>query len=178
MKTIRETSDFVANKLIEKAGITDGDVILEPSCGNGKLIKTILEKYTFKNLTIFGTELNKELAQEAQKLTSVDNKICVIHLDFFNFHNEAIKFNKIIAAPPFKNNSDVLHIERMYSMLAKNGIIVSLTTPYWLTNNESHQVEFRKFLQDKEYYLTMLPDNTFKEKDKGVPTAIIKLYKK
>jgi cyclopropane fatty-acyl-phospholipid synthase-like methyltransferase len=183
MKTIRETSDFVANKLIEMSGLSDNMILLEPSCGNGKIIKTILENYTFSMLTILGYELNKQLVEQAnemiyQKELYKNTNTQIEQADFLNKDFYDFKFNRVIAAPPFKNNSDVLHIQKMYEVLAKKGILVSLTTPYWLTNNEPHQVAFRKFLQGKEYYITMLPDNTFMEKDKTVPTAIIKLFKK
>ncbi len=56
--------------------------------------------------------------------------------------------------------------------------MVTLTSPYWLTNNEPIQVEFRKWLEGKDYYMQMLPDNSFIEKGKSVPTAILKIYKK
>lgn len=55
--------------------------------------------------------------------------------------------------------------------------MVSLTSPYWITNNESHQIEFREWLEDKNYQLEILPDNSFVEKDKTVPTAIITIKK-
>jgi hypothetical protein len=65
----------------------------------------------------------------------------------------------------------------MYDLLDDNGIIITLTTPYWTTNNETHQVQFRKFLEDKKYTLKMLPDMTFFEKNKTVPTALLTIEK-
>ena len=39
--------------------------------------------------------------------------------------------------------------------------LISLTSPYWFTNNEPLQVEFRKFLLDKPHKVNMLVDNCF-----------------
>jgi hypothetical protein len=65
----------------------------------------------------------------------------------------------------------------MYECLERKGILVSLTTPYWVINNEPHQIMFREWLKDKEYYFKMLPDNSFIEKEKTVPTGIIKIFR-
>lgn len=86
-------------------------------------------------------------------------------------------YDAIVAAPPFINNSDVVHIQKMYRHLGLRGIIITLTTPFWTVNNEPHQVKFRDWLKDKNYKMTMLPDDTFMEKGKTVPTALLIIKK-
>lgn len=179
--TQRETPNELADKLIEMSGLSDGMRLLEPSCGNGKILTRLRNNFEFKNLYIIAVELNKELAQQAFEIKGENNLPFtngIIHADFLKHDFGEQKFDRIIAAPPFKNNIDVVHITKMYELLAKKGVMVSLTTPFWLTNNETHQVEFRKFLEGKDYYLKMLPDNTFMEKGKTVPTATLKIFKK
>lgn len=173
-KTIRETSDAVCQALISKAWLTDSQIILEPSAGNGKIISFIEANYSFNQMQFDLVELNKEKAQHLVEIKKSNWN--VFHKDFLQFEN-AKQYDRIIACPPFKGNVDIIHIQRMYQLLAKKGVIVSLTSPYWLTNNEAHQVEFRKWLTDKEYYLTMLPDNSFIEKERTVPTAILQIVK-
>lgn len=97
--------------------------------------------------------------------------------DFLNYKTDK-KYDRIIAAPPFKGNADLLHIQHMYDMLAPDGVIVSLTSPFWLTNNEPHQVDFRSFLEDKTHSMTVLPDNSFMERGKTVPTGILRISRK
>ena len=179
-KTIRETPDFVINKFLDKVYLGmpfDGTKYkyLEPSAGFGKIALKLLENFNVidKNLDLTCIELNSELCEIMK-----EHNLNVIHKDFLSYNTDySKKYDIIIAAPPFKNNIDLKHIMHMYNMLNSRGIIVCLTSPYWLTNNEPLQVEFRSFIQDKKYSLELLPDNTFKEKDKTVPTAILELKK-
>jgi len=71
-----------------------------------------------------------------------------------------------------------LHIMKMYSLLKNKGIMVTLCSPKWIIDNEQHQINFRHWLVDKEYYMQMLPDNSFIERDRSVPTALLKIFKK
>lgn len=178
--TIRETPDSVCAKMVEMASISDFMSILEPSAGNGKIASYILEKYSFTELYFTLIELNKEKCDYMKANLNPDWEI--VKGDFLNFQNtysfDNKTFDRVIACPPFKGNIDVVHIEKMYSLLAKKGLMVTLTSPYWLTNNEPHQVHFREWLADKDYYMKVLPDNSFMEKGRSVPTAILKIFKK
>jgi len=156
--------------------------ILEPSAGTGTLIDILskrLNTWEYEIQNIKCVELNE------QKCGVLKNKgYDAVHADFLTCDFKDQKFDIVIAAPPFKNNVDLLHIQKMYSLLNPKSdlritarpFIVSLTSPYWLTNNDPHQIAFREFLKNKEHTLEMLPDNTFVEKDKTVPTALIKIY--
>lgn len=183
--TIRDTPIGVVDILINKAGITPGCHVLEPSAGNGAILEVLATRDYAGTLRVDAVELNDE------KYRHLDGKLKndllkrsflfynAFHADFLQFTAQQTisPYDRIIAAPPFKDNIDVVHIKAMYSLLATKGVLVSLTTPYWLTNNEEHQVKFRKWLEGKQYSITMLPDMTFVEKGKTVPTAIIKIYK-
>lgn len=179
MKTQRDTPKWLADKMAMLA-VSNKPFpnmlthILEPSAGTGILIDSYLHFSKYPDSTkITCVELNKEKCEILKTNYPEGN---IIHGNFL-----AEKFNKsfdvILAAPPFINNSDVLHITKMYSLLNDGGVIVTLTTPFWTVNNEIHQVEFRKFLEDKDYKIQMLPDNTFIEKSKTVPTAILVIVK-
>ena len=185
MKTVRDTPRKVIDILIKKAEIFQGSFVLEPSAGNGAILEVLAEHKHHESMKVDAVELNDE------KFRHINGKLKndllkkeflmynAVHMDFLQYTaNQTISpYDRIVAAPPFKDNIDVLHIKAMYKLLAPEGIMVSLTTPYWLTNNETHQVNFRKWLEDKQYSITMLPDMTFVEKGKTVPTAIIKIYK-
>jgi hypothetical protein len=193
MNTQRETPDFVCRKLLGKLPITDRVRILEPSIGEGKIIRYLFDHFHLKGVTVIGSELNKERLQtakinlaefiEGESLTRNrdDNKVVLFQEDFLKGKetiNATVHYDIVVACPPFKNNVDLEHIKLMYELLRHKGMMSTLTSPYWLTNNEPHQVEFRKWLEGKDYQLEMLPDNTFIEKDKTVPTAILTIYKR
>jgi len=172
MKFIRETSNEIIDLLINESEVFDGNehLVLEPSAGDGRIVDRLIFRGYHKNL-IDCVELNEEKVKILK-----DKGYNAVREDFLKFGSVEM-YGRIIACPPFKANIDLKHIQIMYSLLAKDGILVSLTSPYWLTNNESHQIEFRKWLEDKNYYLKMLPDNSFMEKGKTEPTALIKIYK-
>ncbi len=167
---MRDTSTFVAKKLIELSfsGLLEHD-ILEPSAGIGFLAEEI-QKHN-PRCKIDCIELNKD------KVVKLREKFPdAVHGDFLSLEITK-KYYSIIAAPPFKGNADLQHIMQMYDLLHQSGQLVSLTSPYWLTNNEPLQVEFREWLKDKRHTMQMLPDMSFSERERTVPTAIIKIWK-
>jgi type I restriction-modification system DNA methylase subunit len=179
---MRDTTEFVAESLLTFGEIPfhplKSYTILEPSAGTGFLANYI--KYFFKerimqsiknSLTIDCIELNKDKFDILSK--DFPNSI---HGDFLKL-DITKKYDFIIAAPPFKGNTDLEHIMKMYDLLEDYGEIMSLTTPYWFTNNEPLQVKFREWLSDKPHKTKILPDMAFSERGKTVPTAIINIYK-
>lgn len=158
--------------MIEMAAITDHHTILEPSAGEGKILDVLRSEYDFKDLQIDAVELNKE-KYEVLKSKGYNAH----HTDFLEF-DTAKRYDRIIACPPFKGNIDTKHIMKMYDLLYKGGILVTLTSPNWVNNNDPHQVGFRGWLENKNYYAKMLPDNSFMEKGKSVPTMILRFFKK
>lgn len=185
MKTQRDTPRHVIDRLIDKAALFPECSILEPSAGNGAILEVLAEQPKWADFDVTAVELNDEKFRHINGKLKNDllskkfKEYHAYHHDFlkWNFGATGLTFNRIIAAPPFKDNIDTSHIRHMYNMLADKGVLVSLTTPYWVTNNEEHQVKFREWLEGKQYSITMLPDMTFVEKGKTVPTAIIKIYK-
>ena len=175
----RVTPNWLIDEMVEASGLTDNMTVLEPSCGEGNVLRRLRDNFSFNNLCIRAVELNKELAQKALdvRVDGVPFAGGVIHGDFLKHNFNGATFDRIIAAPPFKSNADIIHIQKMYELLNKKGKIVSLTSPLWMVNNEPHQVEFRKWLQGKIYSIKMLPDNTFMEKGKSVHTARIVISK-
>lgn len=168
-KTIRKTSREVALRLISKATITHNTTILEPSAGSGDLVDVIKEFHP--NVDVDCVELNSERRQ-----TLKEKGYNLVGADFFKFETDK-KYDYIIACPTYVNNIDVYHIMHMWNFLKDGGSIISLTSPYWTTRNNFKQVDFRKWLEDKEYGMNMLPDNSFIEKGDTQPSMIIKITK-
>lgn len=176
IKTIRETPDSVCRTLIEMAALSDRMKVLEPSAGEGKIIKYLDEHYSFIDMEYHMIELNQEKCDRIPPFMKSCALPIIQRADFLKIH-PGILFDRIISCPPFKANIDLAHIQKMHTHLKPKGLLVSLTNPFWVTNNELHQAEFRAWLTDKNYYMRMLPDNSFMEKGRSAPTAILKIYK-
>jgi len=96
--------------------------------------------------------------------------------NFFLFE-PTYQYDYVIGAPNFRGNIDCKHVMKMYDLVKNGGCVSSIMSPYWMTNNSELQKSFREWLKDKKYVITMLPDNTFMEEGKTVPTIVIKIYK-
>lgn len=112
-----------------------------------------------------------------RRLDLLDKGHNVVGFDFMLF-TPTERYDRIVAAPTFKDNIDCKHIMRMYDICLKpGGRMSSLSSPYWMTGESDLQKEFRSWLVGKDYYITMLPDNSFLEDGRTVPTAIITITK-
>jgi len=172
IKTIRDTSEDVVIQMLEFCPIQAGSRILEPSAGKGFLLYHMANLLPiYHTFEIDCVELNKENLEILK-----ENGYNVIGEDFLEmkYYNHK-KYDYIIAAPTYKNNIDVEHIMHMYKYLRRGGRIVSLTHPTWTTNNSERQQRFRKWLEDKDYSMVMLKDNSYIEKYKTQPSMIIKI---
>lgn len=170
IKTIRNTRLRVVISMLKHCYTLNNDsIVLEPSAGEGDLVDGI--RTYFPNIKIDCIELNKEKREVLKK-----KEYNVVGEDFLKFYTDK-EYDYIIAAPTYKDNIDIVHIMHMFKFLKKGGSIVSLTSPHWTLKNSETQVEFRKWLLDKTYYMEMLPDNYFVENYVTHPSMIIKITK-
>lgn len=169
MKTIRETSHQVIQGLLKDIKIKDGDRILEPSAGYGLLADGIIKQYP--NIQLECVELN-----QACKDVLKEKGFQVVGSDFFLFKPE-YQYDYVIAAPNFRDNIDCKHVMKMYQHVKNGGTVVSIMSPYWMTGDSELQISFRQWLNGKKHQIDILPDNTFMEDGKTVPTIIIKIEK-
>lgn len=169
MKTIRETSKQVIDALMKHIALKDGDRVLEPSAGYGLLADGIMSYNS--NINLECVELN-----QLCKNTLKEKGYNVVGSDFFLF-NPDYQYDYVIGAPNFRDNIDCKHVMKMYELLKPNGTLVSIMSPYWTTGDSELQITFRKWLEGKTYSIEMLPDNSFMEEGKTVPTITIEIVK-
>ena len=169
LKFIRETRQTVIDQMLEGVQIIPGSRVLEPSAGSGNLVQGILNKYPY--LSLYCVELNKELRDILKS-----KKFNVIGEDFFKLTPDP-RYDFVIATPTYKDNVDVEHIMHMYNFIREGGTIISLTYPAWTTHNSDRQRKFRYWLEDKNYSMKMLKDNSFVENFDTQPSMIITITK-
>jgi 16S rRNA A1518/A1519 N6-dimethyltransferase RsmA/KsgA/DIM1 with predicted DNA glycosylase/AP lyase activity len=113
--TYPETAKFMADQLDPKPG----QVILEPSAGNGALVKAVKEKCP--RAIVFACEIDEQWESELKALTSV-----VVIKDFLEYPTWP-KHNGCIANPPFGNGTDLkAHVDRMIEATIIGGKLVIL----------------------------------------------------
>lgn len=160
------TPKELACKMVEMADIKPGDVLLEPSAGQG----AIVDEFPKRNPYVL-IELNpsnhKVLLNKGYSAALCD----------FLTHVPPEKYDKIIMNPPFTKQQDVDHILHAFEILSPSGTLVSVVSesPFFRENKKS--VAFREFLEQNAAEVIINNDNAFKESGTMVKTRIIKITK-
>lgn len=162
------TPDHLADRLVELAEI-GGGTILEPSAGQGAIVKAIHREGRFRK--IYGFELMPLNQAILQKIDGFE----LLGSDFLTECNR--QFDRIIANPPFAKNQDIDHILKMYECLAPGGRLVSIAGIHWRHSNNKKEKTFREWLEDVNAEIEDVAAGEFKESGTTVATVIITIDK-
>jgi len=166
------TPNKLANQIINKADIKQGESILEPSAGLGNIAELIRERYPDNELHCI------EYQHSLQKILTKKG-FNVIADDFLKYTG---KFDKIIMNPPFEKGQDIEHVLHAYSCLNKGGRLVAIvsSSAYSPGSNRLKWSEFAQFVDDNGIVSEVITD-AFKGseafKSTGVAIRIITLDK-
>ena len=164
------TPDHLADRMAKLAEVKEGEKILEPSAGQGAIVKAINRETGGETVYCY------ELMPQNQ---SVLKKISTVRLlgDDFLSHEGQEEFDKIVANPPFSRNQDIDHIKKMYSSLKNGGRLVTIASMSWTFGADKKQVEFRKWLDELGAYQEPLPEGTFKDSGTKVKAMLLMIEK-
>lgn len=158
------TPDALADRLVELAQVKPDDQVLEPSAGQGAIVKALL-RVGVKEVS--GYELmgiNRTFLSKIEGFRLLGN-------DFLQEVDEM--FDVIIANPPFAKNQDIDHIYKMFDCVRIGGRIVSIASTHWRHSSNSKEVKFRKWLQDLNATIIDVPSGAFSESGTDIATTII-----
>ena len=163
------TPDSLADYLVELAELKDNDTILEPSCGQGAIIKAI-NKVTDSIPDCYELmDVNRII------LNKTGLSFNLIGDDFLN--NNGKTYDKIIANPPFTKNADITHLKAMYDILADNGVLVCITSNSWVNGTQKKQVAFKEWLEGLNSEIINIEKGSFKESGTMVGGKIVVIRK-
>ena len=165
------TPDLIANRIVNLANLKPRDTVLEPSAGQGALIKAI-NKIIPKN-TVDCYEL---MDINISILTKTGFNFKLVGKDFLQ-HNEKLKYTKIIANPPFTKNQDIDHLYKMYNCLEKGGRVVCITSESWVNGTQKKQESFKKWLKEVKAEVFKIERGAFRESGTMVGGRIIVIDK-
>jgi len=163
------TPEKLADEIVEIAELEHHDTILEPSAGQGAIIKAINKVCEcvpdcFELMDINITILNKS-----------GLRFNLIGDDFFKHNGKT--YSKIIANPPFSKNQDIDHFKKMYECLSLGGRLVCITSESWVNGSQKKQVEFKNWLNEIEAELIDIEKGAFKESGTMVGGKIVVVNK-
>lgn len=165
------TPDELADKIVELADIQPDDEVLEPSAGQGAIVKAI-QRETWLGRTVWGYEIMPENSSVVDKIIGYRN----LGDDFLKQCDTS--FDKIIANPPFSKNQDIDHIYKMYACLKPGGRLVSVASTHWQKTGFKKETAFRAWLQTVKAEIIPIEAGAFKESGTTIPTVIIVINNK
>jgi hypothetical protein len=158
----------------------DTMTILEPSAGQGAIINELF-KFDYKDeLIVHAYELMDVNRSVLEKIKDV----VILGHDFLSQEQHSkgthatinlrdIKFDRVVANPPFSKNQDVDHIREMYHRCKIGGRIVTIASNSWRRGSQKKQVEFRSWLDGINAVVEDIEAGTFKESGTKVAACII-----
>jgi len=178
-----ETPPEEAQQLVSHLGLENaerGDIILEPSCGNGALLREIskVKEDCGVNFQVMACELDKKRAAAARKL-----KIAYVinEVDFLDWAEGCHgTVQKIAMNPPFsvKDNPTayVDHIMAAWDVLAEGGTLAAIAPAGLAFRNDKKVRALRQLVLDHGQIIDR-PQGSFSTSGTGVSTVFVVLHK-
>lgn len=169
------TPPGVVAQMCDLAGDFECEDVLEPSCGDGALLREIIERGGFPT----AVEIDPETAN---RLTAdLEGRVPVMVENFMDWTPvppitpEA--FDLVLMNPPFGRGQDMAHVRRALGFLRPQGRLVSVMSPHWTFAGEKAALEFRDALRRHDHTWLKLPPGTFKREGTGVETGLLSIWK-
>jgi type I restriction-modification system DNA methylase subunit len=150
-----ETPIELAKQLVQMANIQEGETVLEPSAGKGRIAGLITGCDCI--------ELNPDNQQYLK-----DNGFNIIDTDFLSFWED---YDVIVANPPFSKQQDIAHVKHMIGLAKRR--VVSVMSASVLFRDNKKTVDFRNLIEELGGTIEPLPDNIFAESGTNVKTCVV-----
>ena len=165
------TPKAVADEVAQHLGrIKDNAKILEPSAGQGALIKAVQRINDNVKFDVY------EAMQENKKVLQTMQHVNIVGDDFLQ-SDLSVKYDYIIANPPFSKNQDITHVLRMYEHLSDGGRLVAIMSPHWQHAQDKKSKQFRDFLQSVSGQTFEIAEGAFKQSGTNIRTYYVVIDK-
>jgi hypothetical protein len=166
------TPDWLADQMVADLDLKVGDSILEPSAGNGSLIRALYRRYPHAH-----TSFNIQLVEINPKWWWWDKGTEInIHIGDFLRWDPPNRYNRILMNPPFTRQREIDHVRHAYSLLAPGGRLVAIMSAGFKYRTNRKSVEFN-WLVEAQGRVRELPENTFASEGTTVRTVKVILEK-
>lgn len=171
-KVIRQafyTPDTVANALVAFSELQNmkAPMVLEPSCGDGALIRAILRANPTAGVAAF--EIDPAAAHGVQLAEGQSGKHVVVTNKDFLTAEVACLFTHVVVNPPYQRGQAKKHIEHAFEFLRPGGILTAIVPANFAVFDL--EVEISK-ISSRD-----IPAGAFKESGTMIATKMIRLVK-
>jgi hypothetical protein len=165
------TPTALARRLVALACINEGDSVLEPSAGDGAIVREI-------PCAVDCFEINPLMHAKLEAMPNAS----LLGDDFLAADPDAetfewLQYDRIVANPPFTKNQDIDHIRHMFKCLKPGGRMVSVASTHWAISNSRREREFREWLESECADTLTVEAGTFKESGTSVAAVIVVIDK-
>ncbi|TDB45334.1 methyltransferase [Photorhabdus luminescens] len=165
----------IIERMVNNADIQSGKRVLEPSCGDGRIVKIARAMAADANITAI------ELDGKRVELLKVDphfieTNATLINSDFLTYKVD-MPFDVILMNPPFKNKADIKHTNHALDLLAENGRLRGILSAGVLYRSDALTVAFRERVERIGGTFTELEEKAFKESGTLVRTVLLEVNK-
>lgn len=163
------TPDDIAAELVELAGVQKGMTCLEPSAGDGAIVRAIIEAGVSVGLTAVETDpaayaaLGEHCDARAGDFLSMDSTPGGLGT-----------FDRVVMNPPFSRDQDARHVCHAFSFLKPGGKLVAIVGSYALNGKTDDRRRLQDLIRAHGRLVRDLPPGTF---ENNARAAIIELVK-
>jgi precorrin-6B methylase 2 len=171
------TPEDLAAELVEAAGVGRGDRVLEPSAGEGAIVRAALRRGAAHVTAVENdpraVELLGYLAERVAKRGH--NAVRVIGCDFFDFKIRTLedRFDAVVMNPPFANAQEVEHVLRAWTYVKPGGRLVSVMSAAAASRQTGRYGALAAFLEKHGAEIRPLAPGAFKDAGTDVNTVMV-----
>lgn len=166
-----DTPVEIAKKLVELACLEEGNSVLEPSAGIGRIADEISNSGV--NVDLYLVDIDPD---RVKILSEKFDPSGIFLDDFIRFSGNCPElFDRIVANPPFSNGEDAKHVMAMLDILEEGGILVSVMSSAISFRENGPYKQLKDKLKNLDHEIIDLSDGTFKDEGTNVNTCILKV---
>jgi phospholipid N-methyltransferase len=167
------TPPQLAARIAQTACLTTGQRILEPSAGIGSLVREIAKLVDLKATTLVAVEVNRSLADSLQ---AAFPHVAVLCRDFLDISpQESAPFDRILMNPPFAKGQDVVHVEHALSLLAADGVLITIMSAGLTFRQDQRTQALRQRILELGGTIEVLPDDSFEDSGTAVRSVLVSI---
>lgn len=161
------TPDDIAAELVELAGVHRGMVCLEPSAGDGAIVRAVVEAGGIVTAVeadpVAYAEISAHCDARAGDFLSVDSGPGGLGT-----------FDRVVMNPPFSRDQDTRHVCHAFTFLKPGGKLVAIVGSYALNGRTEDRRRLQDLIRAHGRLVRELPPGTF---ENNARAAIIELVK-
>lgn len=164
------TPEKLAKQVVDWCDISDTDVVLEPSAGQGNLLKYIPK--CEKVIAVEPDFGNCNIIKQYYGINAIGGTfeaVCAT-CDLSNV-------TRVVMNPPFSHFRDLKHVEMAYNILHEGGCLTAIISENNLYYEGVAVDNFKQFLSNVDYEMLDVPFGTFRFSGTMVYTKLLKIKK-